>query len=94
MWANLPLRQQPAASYCLQLPAALPAPRKERNELNKKNCDFSPNIRHLTPLESVNRSSTPRQNARNFVEFMANKPFVFNVSTRIPASQHSGGFNG
>jgi hypothetical protein len=50
--------------------------------LNKKIWDVSPDLRHLTRLESINRLQSYRQNAANRVAFMPNNPFRINASER------------
>ncbi len=49
--------------------------RGAKNELRKKFGAISPNIRHLTRLESINTSRKCRENVRNKLEFMPHNPF-------------------
>ena len=56
-----------------------PAIQKGSNKINKKNTDISPNVLHLTHLESVNRLQKHPQLSSNFVEFATNNSFRINT---------------
>ncbi len=56
-----------------------------QKQLNKKVWAFSPNIRHLTPLESPNSLQGRRENASNYSVFKANNSF--RINTRLADSR-------